>query len=118
VQAYGEQLAAKSPAALAAIRRALDQASFINTPILSYAAKFASGFYGPFREAADSAPHTQLLLSANVTSPEREQNVANLVVGHSRHGGLRELLGPSVASKLLRLVEDVDIHVVALRDRS
>jgi len=41
---------------VAAIRRALDQAGFINTPILSYAAKFASGFYGPFREAADSAP--------------------------------------------------------------
>ena len=41
---------------VAAIRRALDEASFLNTPILSYAAKFASGFYGPFREAADSAP--------------------------------------------------------------
>ncbi len=41
---------------VAAIRRALDDADFINTPILSYAAKFASGFYGPFREAADSAP--------------------------------------------------------------
>ena len=41
---------------VAAIRTALDEADFINTPILSYAAKFASGFYGPFREAADSAP--------------------------------------------------------------
>jgi porphobilinogen synthase len=41
---------------VAAIRRALDEAKFTNTPILSYAAKFASGFYGPFREAADSAP--------------------------------------------------------------
>ena len=41
---------------VAAIRRGLDEAGFINTPILSYAAKFASGFYGPFREAADSAP--------------------------------------------------------------
>jgi porphobilinogen synthase len=41
---------------VAAIRRALDGEGFINTPILSYAAKFASGFYGPFREAADSAP--------------------------------------------------------------
>lgn len=41
---------------VAAIRAALDQAGFQNTPILSYAAKFASGFYGPFREAADSAP--------------------------------------------------------------
>jgi porphobilinogen synthase len=39
-----------------AIRKALDQAGLINTPILSYAAKFASGFYGPFREAADSSP--------------------------------------------------------------
>jgi porphobilinogen synthase len=41
---------------VAAIRRELDAASFENTPILSYAAKFASAFYGPFREAADSAP--------------------------------------------------------------
>lgn len=41
---------------VAAIRRGLDGAGLINTPILSYAAKFASGFYGPFREAADSAP--------------------------------------------------------------
>jgi len=39
-----------------AIRKALDEAGLTNTPILSYAAKFASGFYGPFREAADSAP--------------------------------------------------------------
>jgi porphobilinogen synthase len=39
-----------------AIRGALDKAGFSNTPILSYAAKFASGFYGPFREAADSTP--------------------------------------------------------------
>jgi porphobilinogen synthase len=39
-----------------AIRAALDQAGYENTPILSYAAKFASGFYGPFREAADSTP--------------------------------------------------------------
>jgi porphobilinogen synthase len=41
---------------VAAIRKALDEAKFESTPILSYAAKFASAFYGPFREAADSAP--------------------------------------------------------------
>jgi len=41
---------------VADIRKALDQAGFENTPILSYAAKFASAFYGPFREAADSTP--------------------------------------------------------------
>jgi porphobilinogen synthase len=41
---------------VAAIRKALDESNFSHTPILSYAAKFSSGFYGPFREAADSAP--------------------------------------------------------------
>ncbi len=39
-----------------AIRHRLDQAGFADTPIMSYAAKFASAFYGPFREAAESAP--------------------------------------------------------------
>ena len=41
---------------VAAIRAALDKAGFVDTPIMSYAAKFASAFYGPFREAAESAP--------------------------------------------------------------
>ena len=41
---------------VAAIRAALDEESFETTAILSYAVKYASGFYGPFREAADSAP--------------------------------------------------------------
>ncbi len=41
---------------VAAIRTGLDQNGFKNIPILSYAAKFASAFYGPFRDAADSAP--------------------------------------------------------------
>ena len=39
-----------------AIRKALDENGFKNTPIMAYSAKYASGFYGPFREAADSAP--------------------------------------------------------------
>jgi porphobilinogen synthase len=41
---------------VAAIRRALDDAGCSETPILSYAAKYASAFYGPFREAAESTP--------------------------------------------------------------
>jgi len=41
---------------VAAIRKALDVEGFTNTPILAYAAKYASAFYGPFREAAESAP--------------------------------------------------------------
>ena len=41
---------------IAYIRNALDENNFVNTPILSYSAKFASGYYSPFRDAADSAP--------------------------------------------------------------
>ena len=41
---------------VAAIRRKLDENGYCTVPIMSYAAKYASGFYGPFRDAADSAP--------------------------------------------------------------
>ncbi|MBW4671614.1 MAG: porphobilinogen synthase [Cyanomargarita calcarea GSE-NOS-MK-12-04C] len=41
---------------VSAIRAGLDEAGFEDTPILSYAAKYASAYYGPFRDAADSAP--------------------------------------------------------------
>ncbi|PYS41879.1 MAG: porphobilinogen synthase [Acidobacteria bacterium] len=41
---------------VAAIRQALDSDGFTNTPIMAYSAKYASGFYGPFREAAGSTP--------------------------------------------------------------
>ncbi len=41
---------------IAAIRQALDAEGFLNVPILAYSAKYASGFYGPFRDAAESTP--------------------------------------------------------------
>lgn len=41
---------------VAAIRMALDEEGFVNVPIMAYSAKFASGYYGPFRDAAHSAP--------------------------------------------------------------
>lgn len=41
---------------VAAIRHGLDEAGFINTPVMSYAVKYASQFYGPFRDAAHSTP--------------------------------------------------------------
>ena len=41
---------------IAALRNGLDEAGFENLPLLSYAAKYASGFYGPFRDAAESTP--------------------------------------------------------------
>ena len=62
---------------VAAIRRALDRDGFEDTPILSYAAKFASAFYGPFREAAESAPQfgdrrTYQMDGANLREAMRE----------------------------------------------
>jgi porphobilinogen synthase len=62
---------------VAAIRRALDQGGCTDTPILSYASKFASAFYGPFREAADSAPQfgdrkTYQMDGANLREAMRE----------------------------------------------
>ncbi len=60
-----------------AIRRALDDENCAHTPILSYASKFASAFYGPFREAADSAPQfgdrkTYQMDGANIREAMRE----------------------------------------------
>jgi len=62
---------------VAAIRKALDQTGFENLPILSYAVKFASGYYGPFREAAEGAPKfgdrsTHQMDPANVKEALRE----------------------------------------------
>jgi len=62
---------------VAAIRRALDAQGSTDTPILSYASKFASAFYGPFREAADSAPQfgdrkTYQMDGANLREAMRE----------------------------------------------
>ncbi|MDD3569975.1 MAG: porphobilinogen synthase [Lachnospiraceae bacterium] len=59
------------------IRNALDENSFKNTPIMAYSAKFASGYYSPFRDAADSAPSfgdrkTYQMDFANVNEALRE----------------------------------------------
>jgi porphobilinogen synthase len=62
---------------VAAIRRALDADGFTDTAILSYAAKFAGGFYGPFRDAAESTPrfgdrHGYQMDAANALEAVRE----------------------------------------------
>ncbi|MEW6303659.1 MAG: porphobilinogen synthase [Verrucomicrobiota bacterium] len=56
-----------------AIRESLDASGFGNTPIMSYAAKFASAFYGPFREAAESAPQFGDRRSYQMASPNAEE---------------------------------------------
>ena len=46
-----------------------------------------------------------------------DRNVGSIVIGHSRHGRLHELLRGSIVQKLLRLAGDVDVHVVADREQ-
>lgn len=63
-----------------AMRSALDDAGFVNTPIMSYAAKYASGYYGPFREAAESTPtfgdrRTHQMDAANSREAMREIDI-------------------------------------------
>jgi porphobilinogen synthase len=61
-----------------AIRKALDASGRLHTPILAYAAKFASAFYGPFREAADSAPQFGNRQSYQMDPANRRQAVREI----------------------------------------
>ncbi|MDA8085064.1 MAG: porphobilinogen synthase, partial [Nitrospiraceae bacterium] len=56
-----------------AIREALDTGGFTNVPIMSYAAKYASAFYGPFREAAESTPQFGDRRSYQMDPPNRRE---------------------------------------------
>ena len=67
---------------IAAIRKALDYKGFSKIPIMSYAAKYSSGYYGPFRDAADSAPafgdrrsHQMDIANANEAIREVESDI-------------------------------------------
>ena len=65
---------------VAIIRAALDEAGFPNTPIMSYAAKYASAYYGPFREAAESTPtfgdrRTHQMDAGNIREAMREIDI-------------------------------------------
>ncbi len=61
-----------------AIRQALDEAGFAQTPILSYAAKYASCFYGPFREAAESTPQFGDRRSYQMDPPNAREAMAEM----------------------------------------
>ena len=81
---------------VAAIRRALDEDDRTEIPILSYASKFASAFYGPFREAADSAPQfgdrkTYQMDGANLREAMRE-----IELDHSPKGADMILMKPAM----------------------
>jgi porphobilinogen synthase len=99
---------------VAAIRKALDADAFASVPILSYAAKYASAFYGPFREAADSAPQFgdrrgYQMDSANVREALREVRL------DLEEGADMVMVKPALAYlDVIRAVRDaVDVPVAA-----
>jgi len=63
-----------------AVRRALDENGFQRVPILAYAAKYASAFYGPFREAAESAPKQGNRKSYQMDSPNAREAVKEVLM--------------------------------------
>jgi porphobilinogen synthase len=65
---------------VAAIRAALDTNGFAQTPILAYSAKYASGFYGPFREAADSAPQFGDRRTYQMDPPNRREALREIAL--------------------------------------
>ena len=62
------------------IREALDESGFANTPIMSYAAKFASGFYGPFRDAAGCTPQFGDRSSYQMDPPNRREALKEITL--------------------------------------
>lgn len=65
---------------VAAIRAALDGHNFSHIPIMAYSAKYASGFYGPFREAADSTPQFGDRRSYQMDSPNRREALREIAL--------------------------------------
>jgi porphobilinogen synthase len=98
---------------VAAIREALDQAGFVHVPIMSYAVKYASSFYGPFRDAAHSAPQfgdrkTYQMDPANAREGLREA-AADVLQGADF---LMVKPGLAYMDMVLRLRENFDLPIV------
>src|SRR5438309_5817654 len=72
---------------VAAIRSELDRSGFVDTAILSYAAKFASAYYGPFREAADCAPSFGDRTTYQMDPPNAREAIAEHATGVAAGAG-------------------------------
>ncbi len=99
---------------VAEIRQALDENSFSNIPIMSYAAKYSSAFYGPFREAAESAPKfgdrkTYQMDPANAVEAIREATM------DVEEGADIIMVKPALAylDIILRLKQEIDLPIAA-----
>jgi porphobilinogen synthase len=99
---------------VAAIRKALDGEGFAGTPILSYAAKYASGFYGPFRDAAESTPRSGDRRSYQMDPPNAREALREVALD-VREGADIVMVKPALAYlDIIRSVREAfDLPVAA-----
>ncbi len=99
---------------VAAIRAGLDEAGLTMTPIMSYAAKYASSYYGPFRDAAESAPACGDRKSYQM-DPANSREALREVFADLDEGADALIVKPAGPyGDILRMVrENVDVHVCA-----
>ena len=89
-----------------AIRDALDDDGFDNTPIMSYAVKYASGFYGPFREAAQSAPEFGDRRAYQMDSPNAREALREAELDIAEGADILMVKPATVYLDVLRMVRD------------
>jgi porphobilinogen synthase len=99
---------------VAAIREALDKEGFQGTPIMSYAAKYASGFYGPFRDAAESTPKSGDRKSYQMDPPNAREALREVALD-VQEGADIVMVKPALAylDILWRVREAFDLPVAA-----
>ena len=94
---------------VASIRAGLDEAGYINTPIMSYAVKYASSFYGPFREAADSSPEFGDRKGYQM-DPANRLDAMREVLSDEKEGADFVMVKPSMA--FLDVMREIKNHTV------
>ena len=89
-----------------AIREALDAEGFDNTAIMSYAVKYASGFYGPFREAAQSAPEFGDRRAYQMDPPNAREAMREAEIDYSEGADILMVKPATVYLDVLKMVRD------------
>ncbi len=97
-----------------AIRSALDGAGFVQLPIMSYAVKYASGFYGPFREAAESAPRFGDRCSYQMDPANRREAIREVLQDIAEGADIVMVKPGLPCLDILREVRDVCNHPLAV----
>ncbi len=91
---------------VAAIRQALDASGFQHIPIMAYAVKYASGFYGPFREAADSAPAFGDRRAYQMDPPNAREAMREAQLDYEQGADILMVKPATVYLDVLRMVRD------------